>query len=210
MPQSLFLSRASPSYRSMLSDTVLIYLLFRTSGFLTLLLIRHTAPYKRVLTQTEFVFYSLACSVPGYLTAALLVGMLDTAAASSRASTLVLVVQGAAAALYGVAVGLVAKATWRRQVRRHTPWYGFMLNAMGQYVIVHTTSSRRYYGWVRRASDDDEPRREIVLGNPVRLGKGGSRADVGTEILFSEGEIARVAVVRFGEDPDAEPPQGIR
>lgn len=159
-----------------------------------------------MLTQTEFAFYSLACSVPSYLTAALLVGMLDTAAASSHTSTSMLVVQGAAAALYGVAVGLVAKVTWRRRVRRHTPWYGFMLNAMGQYVIVHTTSSRRYYGWVKRASDDDEQRREIVLGNPVRLGKGGSRVDVGAEILFSEGEIAKVAVVRFDEVPDAEPP----
>ncbi len=77
-------------------------------------------------------------------------------------------------------------------------------------MIVHTTSSGRYYGRVRRASDDDEPRREIVLGNPVRLGKGGSRVNTGTEILFSEGEIARVVVVRFDEVPDAEPPPDMR
>ena len=136
---------------------------FALHGFLTLLLIRHIAPYKRVLTQTEFVFYSLACSVPSYLTAALLVGMLDIAAASPSASApvLVVLVQGAAAALYGVAVGLVAKVTWRRLVNRYTPWYGFMLNARGRYVIVHTTSSERYYGWVKQVSGDDEPRREI-------------------------------------------------
>ena len=192
-----------------MTDAAPIYLLFfALPGFLTLLLIRHIAPYKRVLTQTEFVFYSLACSVPSYLTAALLVGMLDIAAASSRASSpvLVVLVQGATAALYGVAVGLVAKVTWRRLVNRYTPWYGFMLNARGRYVIVHTTSSERYYGWVKQVSDDDEPRREIVLGNPVHLGRDGSRVDMGTEILFSEDEIAKIAVVRFGEDPDAEPP----
>lgn len=77
-------------------------------------------------------------------------------------------------------------------------------------MIVHTTSSGRYYGWVRRVSDDDEPRREIALGNPVHLGRDGSRVDMGTEILFGEGEIAKVAVVRFDEDPDAEPPPGMR
>lgn len=185
--------------------TPLYFLFFALPGFLTLLLIRHTAPYKRVLTQTEFVFYSLACSVPSYLTAVLLVGMPDIAVAPAPTAAPVLVVltQGGIAVLYGVVVGLVAKMTWRSQVSRHTPWHGFMLSAMGKYVIVHTTSSRRYYGWVKQASDDDEQRREIVLGDPVWLGKGGSEIDMGSEILFSEGEIAKVAVVRFDEDSDA-------
>ena len=47
-------------------------LFFALPGFLTVLLIRYTALYKRALTQAEFVFYSLACSIPSYLTAALL------------------------------------------------------------------------------------------------------------------------------------------
>lgn len=192
--------------------TYLYFLFFALPGFLTLLLLRHTAPYKRVLTQTEFVFYILACSIPSHLTAVLLVGMLDTAAATASVSApvLVVLVQGVAAAAYGMAVGLVARMTWKRHVSRDTPWYGFVLDTLGKYVIVHTTSSQRYYGWVRRASDDDERRREIVLGDPVRLGRDGSRVDMGAEILFSEGGIAKIAMVRFDEDPDADPPQAMR
>lgn len=85
-----------------------------------------------------------------------------------------------------------------------------MLSAMEKYVTVHTTSSRRYYGWVKQASDDDDRRRGIVPGDPVWLGKGGSEIDMGSEILFSEGGIAKVAVARFDEDSDAEPPPAMR
>lgn len=173
-----------------------------------MLLVRYTALYKRALTQAEFVFYSLACSIPSYLTAALLaevVGVENLLADESRAAATVVLIQAAAAAAYGMVAGAAIKRAWRSYMDRHSPWHRFMLESRAQHVVVYTRSAKRYYGWIKLASSDDEPRREIVLGDPVRLNAGGSRTDVGSEILFCEGEIARIVRVRFAEDTSALP-----
>ena len=118
------------------------------------------------------------------------------------AGAFVILVQSIVAALYGTVIGYATKFVARSHVRRHTPWYGFVLSAKGRYVIVHTTSSQRYYGWVKQGSSDDEPRREILLGDPVRLGRGENHTRIGSEMLFCEGEIARIVRVKFYKDWD--------
>ena len=190
----------------MTSFADIYFLFFALPGFLTVLLVRHIALYKRTLTQTEFVFYSLACSMPSYLTSIAVIGATDAETVFVDvlgAGALVILVQSIIAALYGTVIGYAIKFVARSHMRRHTPWYGFVLDAKGQYVIVHTTSSRRYYGWVRQGSSDDEPHREMVLGDPVRLGRGKNQTRIGSEMLFCEGEIARIVRVKFRGDGDA-------
>lgn len=182
------------------------FLFFALPGFLTVLLVRRIALYKRTLTQTEFVFYSLACSVPSYLTSIAVIGATDAETVFVDvldAGALVIFVQSIAAALYGIILGYATKSVARSHVSRHTPWYGFVIGTRGQYVIVHTTSSQRYYGWVKQGSSDDEPRREIVLGDPVRLDRGGNQTPMGSEMLFCEGEIARIAKLKVDGGGDA-------
>jgi len=43
-----------------------------------------------------------------------------------------------------------------------------MLDNISEHIVVYT-SSKRYYGWITNVSGDDEPRREIVLGDPKRI-----------------------------------------
>ena len=187
----------------MTSPADIYFVFFALPGFLTLLIIRHVALYKRALSQTEFVFYSLACSIPSYLTAVILVGPTDgssNAANESHAAAFVIVAQAAFAALYGFMVGAVIRKMWRAGLNRYTPWHTFMSKGEGKRVIVYTSSSKRYFGWIKQASSDDEARREVVLGDPVRLNKDGSKVDMGSEMLFCEDEIARVVRVRFNDD----------
>lgn len=113
--------------------------------------------------------------------------------------TTLIAIQAALAVLYGFVVGLAIRKVWRSQLTRHTPWHGFMSMGRGQYVIVYTSSSKRYYGWIKQASSDDEARREVVLGDPVRINRDGDEVDMGSEILFCENEIARIARVRFSD-----------
>lgn len=179
------------------------FLFFALPGFLTLLTVRHVALYKRTLTQTEFVFYSLACSIPSYLTAAILAEATDATSHltnKSHVATFLIVIQTAFAALYGLIVGIVIRKKWRLGLSRYTPWHGFMTEGKGRRVIVYTTSAKRYYGWIKQASSDDEAQREVVLGDPVRLNRDGSEVDMGSEMLFCEGEIARVVRVKFNDD----------
>lgn len=163
--------------------------------FYTLFLVRYIASYKESLAQVQFVFYSLALSIPSYLTAAA-VGVDDVYA--------LIAAQSGIALAYGAVAGYVLKKAWRSQISRHTPWYSFMLDNIGKHVVVYTTSSKRYYGWIKSSSGDDERRREIVLGDPRRFKNDGSRIRVGDTALFCEDEIARVVLVQF--DPDDEPP----
>ena len=137
-----------------------------------------------------------------YLTAALVVeatGAAPRPASELHAATAVIVIQTVFAALYGLMAGLAIRKAWRSQLTRYTPWHGFMSMGRGQYVIVYTTSSKRYYGWIKQASSGDEARREVVLGDPVRINKDDTMIDMGSEILFCENEIARVVRVRFSD-----------
>lgn len=179
------------------------FLFFALPGFLTFLIVRYVALYKRLLSQTVFVFYSLACSIPSYLTAIILVGPTDDSSRSaneSQAAALAIVVQAAFAVLYGFMGGVVIRKAWRSGLSRQTPWHSFMYSGKGRRVIVYTTSSKRYFGWIKQASSDDEAQREVVLGDPVRLNKDGSEVAMGSEMLFCEDEVARVVRVRFNDD----------
>lgn len=171
------------------------FLFFALPGFYTLFLIRYIASYKEVQSQVQFVFYSLALTIPSYLTAAAVVGVGNI--------PVLIAVQSGIALAYGAVAGYVLKRVWRSRMSRHTPWFSFMLDNIGKYVVVYTTSSKRYYGWIKNSSGDDESRREIVLGDPRRLKNDGSRIRVGDTALFCEDEIARVVLVQF--DPDDEP-----
>ena len=163
-------------------------LFFALPGFYTLFLVRHIALYKYRMTHAEFVFYSLALSTPSYTLATFIVG--------DGGTTVVAAVQSGIAVAGGVIVGYVLKRAWRSKIRRETPWYGFMLENRGDHVVVYT-ATRRYYGWLKRASTDDEPRRELVLGDPMLIKKDGTKIRLGAAMLFTESEIARVVRVVF-------------
>lgn len=174
-------------------------LFFALPGFYTLFLVRHIAMYKDALTQAQFVFYSLALSIPSYLAATAVVG--------TDGIHTTIAVQSAFAAALGAASGCVLRKVLRSGISRDTPWYSFMLDNISEHVVVHT-SSKRYYGWIKNASGDDEPRREIVLGDPRRIMDDGSQIRLGDAMLFSEGEVARIVRVRFDHDKDRLAPDG--
>lgn len=151
------------------------------------------------MTQAQFVFYSLALSIPSYLVATAVVGADNIPA--------VMAVQSGLAVALGIAAGCVLKKAWRSGISRDTPWYSFMLDNISEYVVVYT-SSKRYYGWIKNASGDDEPRREIVLGDPRRIMDDGSQIRLGDAMLFSEGEVSRIVRVRFDHGKARPAPDG--
>ena len=155
--------------------------------------------YKDALTQAQFVFYGLALSIPSYLAATAVVGTADI--------PLIIAVQSSFAAALGIVAGSVLKGVWRSGISRYTPWYSFMLDNISEHVVVYT-SSKRYYGWIKNVSGDDEPRREIVLGDPKRIMDNGSQIHLGDTMLFSEDDVARIVRVRFDHGKGRLAPDG--
>lgn len=165
-------------------------LFFALPGFYTLFLVRRIALYKYTMTHVEFVFYSLALSTPSYIAATFIVGDGGTIAIAIVQSTLAVVVGGI--------VGYVLRVQ-RSEITRETPWYGFMSANLGDHVVVYT-ATRSYYGWLKSASTDDEPRRELVLGDPMLIKKDGRKTRMGEAMVFTEADISRVVRVMFDND----------
>ena len=145
--------------------------------------------------------------MPSCLAAVLVAGAADAApslAIEPSAAAPVIVVQVAFGVLYGFAAGFATRRVWRSQLTRHAPWHDLVSVGQGQHVVVCTSSSKRYCGWIRQASSDDEAGREVILGDPKRLSKKGFVFDMGSEMLFCDNEIVRIAKAKFKDGASAQ------
>ena len=123
-----------------------INLFFILPGFITFLLIRYISLFSNKQTQVEFVFYSLACSIPSYLVTTIW----NTGDFGSQ-----LIVQTIVAIVFGIVSGFVIKTRFRKNFKQYSPWHSFCWDNIGKYVIVYT-STQRIYGWISRSSIDGE------------------------------------------------------
>ena len=171
----------------------IIFLFFALPGFITFAIIRYVALLSTKQSQIEIVFYSLVCSVLSYL---IVTTFGDT-------DEIRLFWQFVVATALGLVAAYAIKLIFMRNTMRHSPWYNFWFANKGRYVIVYTKSGHRIYGWMQLGSDDLEPRREVVLGNPCRIKDKGKKIPLGETMLITEPEIARVLSLKIDPETDS-------
>ena len=173
----------------MTETSQIILLFFSLPGFFTFLIIRRMGLFGGKVSQIEFLFYSLACSTLSYFLATRL---LTTGIIEQLLSQFVIAI------ILGVVVGFSIKMLFRRRVLRYSPWHTFCHAHLGKYVITYTKSGQRICGWLKMASTDTEPKREVVLGDPERI-TNKKRIPLGKSMLITENEILRILPIEFDE-----------
>ncbi len=105
------------------------------------------------------------------------------------------------AILFSAIIGIIIKYTKRKNYVRSSPWDTFANEYLGMFVIIHTSDTKKYYGWIKRMSVKDDENRSLALGDPQLLIKDKEPKIIGKEILLLEHSIIKIIFDDRGQEP---------